>query len=174
MRPAQQGECRPQGRAEDMIIAHIRANFSASFYPRWSEWSASWVLFFLGLMLSYNDQLMATAIPAGTGKGYILLLAIAPQGVWAMALALFGSFRLVVLLINGAWHRSPVARAACAFLSCFFWTQIALSFEPTFGFAFVMACGWLLTDIVNVMRAARDARTVDDVLAARGKSSGLE
>ena len=50
---------------------------------------------------------------------------------------------------------------------------IALSFQPTFGFAMIMAYGWLLTDFVNVMRAARDARTVNDGLA-RGKGSGLE
>jgi hypothetical protein len=156
-----------------MIIAHIRDNFTAAFFPRWAEWSASCVLLALGLMLSINSDLMASSLAHGYGQGYAFLLAIAGQGVWATMLTVFGSFRLAVLLINGAWRRSPIARAVMAFLSCFFWTQISLSFAPTFGFAFVMACGWLLTDIVNIMRAARDARTVNDVLA-REKGNGLD
>lgn len=156
-----------------MIMAHIRDNFTAAFFPRWAEWSAASVLLALGLMLSINENLMASSLAHGFGQGYAFLLVIAGQSVWATMLTVFGSFRLAILLINGAWRRSPVARAAMAFFSCFFWTQIALSFAPTFGFAFVMACGWLLTDIVNIMRAARDARTVNDVLA-RGKGSGLD
>lgn len=156
-----------------MIIAHIRSSFVEAFFPRWAEWSASLVLLGLGWMLSANEDLMAKAVAAGSGRGYTLMLAIAGQGTWAFALTLFGFVRILILLINGAWKRSPVARAAMAFASCFFWTQIALSFQPVFGFAWIMACGWLLTDIVNVMRAARDARTVNDGLA-RGKGIGLE
>jgi hypothetical protein len=156
-----------------MVIAHIRHNFSAAFFPRWAEWSASFVLLGIGMMLSVHTDLMVSSVANGYGKGYEFLLAVAGQSVWATMLTVFGSTRLAVLLINGAWRRSPVARAVFAFLSCFFWTQLVLSFQSTFGFAFVMACGWLLTDIVNIMRAARDARTVDDVLA-REKGSGLD
>ncbi|MER9937397.1 hypothetical protein [Mesorhizobium sp. M0088] len=156
-----------------MIIAHIKDNFAAAFFPRWAEWAAASVLLSIGLMLSINTDLMVSSVANGYGRGYQLLLAIAGQSVWATALTVFGSTRLAILLINGAWRRSPVARAVTAFISCFFWTQLVLSFQPTFGFAFVMACGWLLTDIVNIMRAARDARTVNDVLA-REKGSGLD
>ncbi|OBQ68895.1 hypothetical protein EFV37_29095 [Mesorhizobium loti] len=156
-----------------MIVAHIRDNFTAAFFPRWAEWSAAFVLLGIGMMLSVNTNLMVSSVANGYGKGYEFLLEIAGQSVWATTLTVFGSFRLAILLINGAWRRSPIARAVMAFLSCFFWTQLVLSFQPTFGFAFVMACGWLLTDIVNIMRAARDARTVNDVLA-RGKGSGLD
>ena len=156
-----------------MIIAHIKDNFTAAFFPRWAEWAAAFVLLGIGMMLSVNTSLMVSSVANGYGKGYELLLAIAGQSVWATTLTVFGSFRLAILLINGAWRRSPIARAVMAFLSCFFWTQLALSFQSTFGFAFVMACGWLLTDIVNILRASRDARTVNDVLA-RGKGSGLD
>jgi hypothetical protein len=157
----------------DVIITHIRDNFAAAFFPRWAEWLAAGVLLGIGGMLTVNDDLMSSAIAAGNGRGYVLLLAIAPQSVWALTMTIFGIARILVLLVNGAWQRSPVARAIMAFLSCFFWTQIVLSFQPTFGFAFIMATGWLVGDMVNVMRAARDARTVNDGLA-RGKSSGLE
>lgn len=156
-----------------MIVAHIRDNFSAAFFPRLPEWIASSVLLLIGVTLSINTDLMSSAIAGGYGKGYTLLLTIAGQGVWATALTVFGFTRLLVLLINGAWRRSPVARAVFAFLSCFFWTQIVLSLAPTFGLAFASFCGWLVADMVNIMRAARDARTVNDVLA-RGKGSGLD
>lgn len=156
-----------------MFIAHIRDNFAAAFFPRWAEWLAAGVLLGIGMMLTTNDDLMASALASGSGRGYALLLEIAPQSVWALTMTMFGIIRIIILLINGAWRRSPVARAVTAFLSCFFWTQIVLSFQPTFGFAFMMGLGWLVGDMVNIMRAARDARTVNDVLA-RGKSSGLE
>ncbi len=54
----------------------------------------------------------------------------------------------------------------------FFWMQITLSFAPVFGFAFVMAAGYLATDLINVFRAMRDARIVDDAIAAREKRNG--
>jgi hypothetical protein len=149
-----------------MIVAHIHTRFADAFFPRLSEWFAAFVLFGLGLMLLANDDLMVT----GATRGYHLMLEIAPQQTWATVLVTFGTVRLMVLLINGAWRRSPHARAGFAFLSCFFWTQIMLSFAPTFGFSFVMSCGWLVADMINVMRAMRDARTSDDAFARDGAS----
>lgn len=159
-------------RLDAVIFAHIQTRFAEAFFPRWAEWAAANVLVALGWMLAVHDDLMQAAIAGGYGRGYTLMLEIAGQHSWAIALVLFGVVRLAILLINGAWRRSPHGRAAAAFASCFFWTQIVLSFAPTFGFAFVMACGWLVTDMVNVMRAMRDARIVDDAYAARGKGSG--
>ncbi len=148
-----------------MIIAHIRSNFLDAFFPRLAEWFAAGVLMCLGIVLMLNDGLMSNS----TGRAYNLLLAIADQPTWATALILFSIVRLTVLLINGAWRKSPHLRALTAFLSCFFWTQITLSFAPVFGFGFSMALGWLALDMTNVMRAMRDARTVDDAYA-RGRN----
>lgn len=143
-----------------MVFAHIRENFAAAFFPRLSEWLAAFVVLALGWMLTANPDLM---MPGKTD--YQLMLMIASQPFWSTVLILFGVCRLTILLINGAWRRSPHLRALAAFLSCFFWTQIALSFAPTFGFAFILACGWLGMDMINIMRAMRDARTIDDTYA---------
>lgn len=151
-----------------LIFAHIRDNFAAAFFPRLLEWGCAGTLVALGIMLSVNADLMVTT--ASTGKGYRLLLAIADQATWASALEAFGGARLLVLLINGAWRRSPWARAGMAFISCFFWTQIVLSFSETFGFVFVFSCAFLAFDVTNVMRSMHDARTVDD--AFRGTARG--
>lgn len=157
-----------------MIFAHIRASFVDAFFPRWAEWIASLVLLGLGWMLLVNPELMSRAVAAGNGRGYRLMLELFGQPTWSVLLILFGIARLTILLINGAWRRSPWGRAGSAFVACFFWTMIALSFAPTFGFAFIMAFGWLVTDLVNIMRAMRDARTVDDAYAARGRQGGME
>ncbi|WP_283196626.1 hypothetical protein [Rhizobium sp. BT04] len=151
-----------------MVFAHIRDNFAAAFFPRLSEWLAGFVLLGLGWMLSANPDLMQA------GKlDYQLMLIIASQSFWSTVLIIFAGCRLSVLLINGAWRRSPHLRALAAFLSCFFWTQITLSFAPTFGFAFILACGWLGMDMINIMRAMRDARTIDDTYR-RGIVGGNE
>ena len=151
-----------------MIIAHLRTSFVEAFFPRLSEWTASAVIAALGWMLMANPDLMAS----GTGRGYVLMLTIAEQPTWAKALVIFGTARLIVLLINGAWRRSPLARAISAFLACFLWTQIATSFAPTFGFAFTMAAGLLGMEVVNTFRAMRDARIVDDAYARRQPPDG--
>lgn len=150
-----------------MIFAHFRNNFAAAFFPRLPEWAGACVIFALGWMLSANPDRMTT----GSGFGYRIMLSMADQPTWSVVLSLFGFTRLVVLFINGAWRKSPWARAVMAFLSCFLWTSIVLSFAPTFGFAFIMACGWLGMEIVTITRAMRDARTVDDAYA-RGEVSG--
>lgn len=151
-----------------MIIAHLRTSFVEAFFPRLSEWTAAAVIAALGWVLMSNPDLMAS----GTGRGYLLMLAVAPQHAWAKALVVFGAGRLVILLINGAWRRSPLARTITAFLACFLWTQLVLSFAPTFGFAFTMAAGFLGMEIVNTFRAARDMRIVDDAYARRQPPDG--
>lgn len=149
------------------VFAHIRDNFEKAFFPRLSEWWAAALLMGVGWMLGSNPDLMDNQMT----HAYDLMLMIAEQQKWAIIMKLFATARLFVLLINGAWRRSPHLRALCAILSCFFWTQIALSFAPIFGFAFMFAAGILALDFVNTIRAARDARTVD-YGHARGRSSG--
>lgn len=148
-----------------MIIAHIRTSFAEAFFPRLSEWTPAGTIAFLGWILTNNPDLMTTA----KSSAYTLMLSIASQPAWSVILMTLGAARLTVLLVNGAWRRSPWARALMAFISCFLWTQIMLSFLPVFGLAFGMSVGFLATDVINVFRAMRDARTVDDAYAARSR-----
>lgn len=149
-----------------MVLAHIRHNFATAFFPRRSEWAAASVLLALGWMLSINGGLMSAA----QSRGYELMLMIAPQPTWSTVMIVFASGRLLVLLINGAWRRSPHARGITAFLSCFFWTQITLSLAIAFDVAFILACGWLGMEMSNILYAFRDARTIDHTYAAREKA----
>jgi hypothetical protein len=147
-----------------LILAHIRSNFAAAFFPRMSEWAASVAVFCVGLILSANPSLMAST----TTKAYGMMLLIASQPTWASALMLFGGARLLVLAINGAWRRSPHARTVMAVLSCFPLYTIAMSFLPTRDIAMVLAFVILGMDVVNAVRAAGDARTIDYAHAMRG------
>jgi hypothetical protein len=147
-----------------MVFAHIRDNFAAAFFPRLSEWACAFAIFGVGTVLHANADLMANA----RTDAYLLMLAIADQASWAKGLIGFGLFRLIVLLINGAWRRSPHLRSVMAILSCFPLWAIAWSFLPSFGIAMVFAWVFLGMDVINAVRAAGDAKTVDHA-HARGK-----
>lgn len=150
-----------------LVFAHIRTSFADAFFPRLSEWWLAGMLFGLGWMLSVNPDLMAS----GKTQAYQLMLMIFSQETWSWIMRTFAVMRLTILLINGAWRRSPHLRAFTAFLTMFFWTQIALSFAPTFGYAFVFSSGAVVLDFLNMVRAARDARTVD-YAHAKGRAEG--
>ncbi|TDK38770.1 hypothetical protein E2F50_01045 [Rhizobium deserti] len=106
-----------------VILTHIRDNFANAFFPRWSEWWAANLLMVLGFVLTSNPDLMASS----KSNAYQLMLMIFTQETWSAVMKVFAFCRLLVLLINGAWRRSPHLRATGAFLSCFFWVQITLS-----------------------------------------------
>lgn len=150
-----------------MIFAHIRSSFAEAFFPRLSEWTPAITVAVLGWVLLLNGTLMDPSRP-----GYSLMLEVAPQPIWGWVMMGFGIARITVLFVNGAWRRSPYARALFAALSMFFWMQVTLSFAPILGFAFVAYAGLLGTDLVNVFRAMRDARIVDDAYAARRRRDG--
>lgn len=149
-------------------FASVRTHIVEAFYPRLSEWFCASILMALGFMLSENADLMTSSKTAT----FDLMLMIAPQEKWSLIMKLFATLRLVILLINGILRRSPHLRAGSAFLSLFFWTQIALSAKATFGFVFVFSAGIAVLDFLNVTRASRDARLVDYIHAKGGPEGG--
>lgn len=147
-----------------VVFAHIRDSFAEAFFPRWAEWVSAGTIAFCGFVLRANENLMASA----QTDAYKMLLAMASQSSWSVVLILFAVARLVVLFVNGAWRRSPHLRTAMAFLTCYWWMMVAMSMSTVFGLAFAFACGFLVLDIGNAYRAARDARTVDDRIRTQG------
>lgn len=150
------------------IVRHLRDSFAAAFFPRRSEWVAASLLLALGVTMTDNAEIVTFAKPL---HGVTRLLT--PQWIWPL-LIVFAVVRLSVLLINGAWRRSPHARGITAFVSCFFWTQLTLYFalspNPLFSSLFILPGAWLVTDMLNILYAFRDARTVDHSYAVRGKA----
>jgi len=152
-----------------MVLAHIRDNFTAAFFPRLSEWACAVAVFGVGTVLIFNEDLMTRS----TSNAYGLMLSIGGQPAWAKALVIFGVARLLVLLINGAWRRSPHLRSIMAILSCFPLYTIAMSFMPVFGIAMIFAWVFLGMDVINAVRAAGDAKVVDHA-HARGNDGRRE
>lgn len=149
-----------------VVFAHIRDSFADAFFPRLGEWWTAGLLLALGFVLTGNPDLMATS----KSNAYQLMMMIASQSTWATVMKVFAAGRLIILVINGAWRRSPHFRAIGAFLTCFFWMQITLSVASTAGFLFIFSAGVLILDFANFIRAMRDARTVDHAYA--GKKNG--
>jgi hypothetical protein len=149
-----------------MFVAHVRDSFSAAFYPRLSEWSCAALLILIGFMLVINPGLMAD----GKSQAHALMLMVGQQSAWAQALLILGGIRISVLIINGAWRRSPHLRAVLAFLSCGPLCLIALSFTPVMGISTAYVWVPLATDMINAIRAAGDARNVDHEFAGRDEN----
>ncbi len=149
-------------------FATIRLHFMEALFPRLSEWYCAILLFSLGSMLAANPDLMTSTKTAT----FDLMLMIATQEQWSWVMRVFAFLRLVILLVNGILRRSPHLRAGSAFLSLFFWTQIALSAKATFGFVFVFSATVAALDFMNVIRASRDARLTDYIHAKGGPEGG--
>lgn len=148
------------------VLATARDHFRDAFIPRRSEWAAASLLLLCGWVLYSNPDLMGTA----TGKAFDLLRATFTQNTWMRLLVVFGMARLLILAINGFWRRSPHLRALSAFLSCFFWWHIMLSYHATFGLAWAAYAVFLALEFSNMIVAARDARTVDDKYAVKSSA----
>ena len=148
----------------EMLMAHIKENFRAAFYPRLSEWACALMIFNWGVVLHNKVGLMEQH------ESFRILLQLAYQDTWSTVGMVLGAFRLVVLLINGAWRRSPHLRGFTAFLCIFVWFQIVLSFSAIFGTGMATYPVILLMEMINLKRSFEDARLVDD--AYRGSGNG--
>lgn len=150
-----------------LVLTHIRDNFAAAFLPRIGEWACAAMILAIGVDLSVNVTLMADA----RSPAYAALLDWAPQHSWASLMIGLGMLRLMILLVNGAWRRSPHYRAAIAFLCCFFWWQITKSLLSVYGIPWILGAGVLGMDFMNMVRAAGDARIVDHAFE-KGRQEG--
>lgn len=149
-----------------MILTHIRTRFADAFFPRLLEWQAGAVLFAGGVLMLMNADLMIMS-----PVGYRRMLSIMSQEHWGYLAFTIGSVRMAVLVVNGAWRRSPHARALTAFLSCAIWFPLAMSFAAIAGWGMVFATGMLFGDLLNIVRTMRDARVVDDEYSRRAQNA---
>lgn len=147
-----------------VILAHIRTSFAGNLYPRRTEWYCAFAIILIGLVLTYNDGIMGA-----DQRAYGVMLAFGSQNSWSKFLMIFGAARLIVLIVNGAWQKSPHMRSAMAIVSCLpFWT-IARSFSDEFGVPMVLGWVFLIMDVLNAMSAASDAKEVDSQVYEDGR-----
>lgn len=129
-----------------------------SHFPiRITDWLVSAMMFSWGLSLFAVDP-RVWALPTFSG-----LSVIAGQYTWAAIASTIGLARLAALFVNGAIRRSPHLRGIGAFLSIFIWAQLSLGvlFGDMVGPGIAIFPWLALADMLNVYRAAVDARAAD-------------
>lgn len=131
---------------------------------RLSEWGLSVIMLCFGFILLHPYDTLAAPV-------YALMRSTASEMVWGWGCFILGATRLIVLIINGAWKRSPHFRAFAAFLSCFVWVQIALSLSVggTLPTGIAVYSVFVIMDMVSAYRAAADARVSDEAARNDGK-----
>lgn len=138
-------------------LNHLIASLAETFPGRASEWALGVILFNWSLVLTLNPDLFQD------GRSYAELARWADQQTWATLCLAVGGGRLLVLAINGAWRRSPHARTAAAFVSCFFWFQITLGLigAGTGSTGLAVYPILFLLDVYNAIRAIGEAGSSD-------------
>jgi len=141
-----------------MDFLHISQSFRQTFAVRASEWALSLMLLNWSIVLFASPELFVDR------PSYAPLASIMKQETWATICFVAGAGRLIVLLINGSWRRTPHLRASGAFIACFFWFQITLGFAQAETWATGMAIYPVLLalDAYNVIRAITDAAITDN------------
>lgn len=136
------------------IHLHPWTSLKQTFPIRKSEWVMAFITVGLWLLFSLNDDLFSDG-----GNTYAGLARWASQDVWSWLLFVVGVGRVTVLIINGAYWRSPHYRAGLAFLNCFVWYQLSAGLAQNTGIGMVVFPGLLALDVFNFRQAFLEAAT---------------
>ena len=116
---------------------------------------------FAGMMLAWGSYLLMPFWHTFDAPQYRLLSELFPENVWGAFSVSIGAVRCGALYINGSHFRTPLVRAACAFLGMFWWVTLSFLFlstkgaPPAAGYAFYPI--WIVFEGVCIWRSAVDA-----------------
>ena len=147
-----------------MIIVHSWKSLQTTFPTRAMEWFFAWGLLNLGLTMVFNQGLFESS-PSWAGLG-----AVASQATWGNALVIVGTVRLVALLVNGMYWRTPHARCLMAFVSCYFWWKFSLGLIGTLSFDAALVPLCFIFDVYNGIRTGREVGVSEFVVRMRRKA----
>lgn len=142
----------------EMILAHMRS-FRTTFPARKSEWALSISLLLWAVILTQDPNVFAR------GGVYEQMSEVMPQETWALLLYIVAGARLVTLVINGFWRRSPHIRGLGAFIACLFWFEISISFWDASGWSTGLAMYPIafFLDCFNAFSAMGEAGVSDKI-----------
>lgn len=144
-----------------MLILRIGRGVIDHFPVRRSEWVNSFVMIGWGAVLSLDD------LPL---YGSWLYLSITlPEMAWATLFVCLGTFRLIILGINGSFPKSwygkfaPHVRVAMSLLAALAWMQLVLAGmkAPVWSTGVVAYAGYFVSDSLNTLSASAEARELD-------------
>lgn len=121
-----------------------------TFPVRKAEWVLSFMVLGLWFVLAVNPALLA-------GDTYGGMREIMPQWGWRWLCFVIGATGLSVLIVNGAYWRTPHLRALCAFFRCGLWLQFALGVSGNVGLGLVLMPGLFILDMFNFRQAFLEA-----------------
>lgn len=134
-----------------MIFLYPIHSLKVTWPVRKSEWVLALMTFCMAALLALQPNLFAEQ------EVYRGMASMAPQWVWQWLCFAIGGGRLVTLFVNGAYWRTPHARAAFAFFNCFVWWQIAAGVAVNAGIGMVVFPGIFVLDVFNFRQAALEA-----------------
>lgn len=132
-------------------------SFTRTFPMRAVEWLMACVTITLGVVMFQPAADWNHSEVAG-------LVEMARPATWGFICVILGATRFAALVINGAWRPSPHIRALMAFLTCFIWTQIAVTIlsSDLVTLAWGIVPWFVVAELYSVLRASSDARLSDE------------
>lgn len=134
-----------------MLVVHTLESLQETFEARASEWALTGAvlslaaIFFLNGEMFYGESL------------YGIRNMINDRFIWAWLFLSVGVVRLAVLLVNGAYWRTPHFRALTAFLCTGVWFLLLIGFMKS-GSILAAIMPWVFfLDAYNVKRASLEA-----------------
>lgn len=144
-----------------MLILRVARGVHHHFPERVVEWGLAVILVNWGMILMRRDDVIAPDGPLGN------ILKLAPEDTWGIIATAIGLLRLVALVLNGSFYKTPLikyapyGRLAGAFTSCFVWMQTTLALvkygDISLGLSIYPV--FLVWDMFIVFHTARD--TID-------------
>ena len=146
-----------------MVIIRVLKGIQHHFPTRIAEWFLAVALLNWGLIL-LGYPTVFTTFPSYAGLAFF-----ANEYVWGIAAFIVGIGRLFALAINGTFsgtlysNYSPHIRGFIAFLSCFFWSQIVMSYLLIFPLnpAIAIYSTLLMMDLWSMAASWSDAGKSD-------------
>lgn len=141
----------------------LTATFRHRIHMRLAEWHLAFAMLVSGIVLLSGGDTFAL-------DPYAVIRSIASEDTWGWFLLGVGGLRVAVLTINGTLPRgSPHLRATLSGISAVIWSVLfsgyLTSHVPSLMIAVTGAA--ILTEFVNIIRAAGSARLEDEKIKGR-------
>lgn len=144
-----------------MLILRVAHGVRKHFPQRVVEWGLAVILLNWGIILLRIDMAIPPDSPLSA------MIQWAPEDVWGGIAVTIGFVRLIALVVNGSFYRTPFikyapyGRLVGAFASCFVWLQMSAALikydDVSTGLAIYPV--FLAWDMFTVFHTARD--TID-------------
>ena len=133
------------------IVSHV--------HPRFMEWYVAIQLLMWGIILLGPSDVYTS------GHAFDVLARLISEESLGVIMFVLGSIRVLALIVNGSVPRlTPIVRIVGAFIGCFVWFCISVSFAESGVFSTWIAA-WpmaFIAEFANLYRGARDARRAYD------------